>query len=470
MATTDVIVIGAGPGGIRAAVEADARGLRVLLIDEQPTPGGQIYRALGENVEPPSGAVDILGKDYWRGRDVIDALRASRVEYVATAAVWTVEKQPLAVGYVVGERAFLRSARHVIVAAGAYERPVPIRGWTLPGVMTAGSAQVLMKSAGAVPTGRIALAGSGPLLLLVACQLLSAGANVVGFLDSATAANRRSALRHLPRALGAPGLLAKGLAMQRQLASSGVPTHRAVTKLACVGTDRVTGIRFEAGGKAGEIAADLVLLHEGVVPHVQITRLLDLEHEWYEPQRYWKPSVGSWGESSDPRVHVVGDGAGIGGATAAAASGRIAALDVAAKLEKLTTTERDRIAATLFAQRDRDLRVRPFLDQLFRPPPEICAPSDPEIVVCRCEEVKVAEIRACVGVGSNGPNQLKAYSRCGMGPCQGRMCGLTVSGIMADERGVPIDEVGYYRVRPPIKPMPLSALAALEIDENRAAR
>lgn len=469
MALTDVIVIGAGPAGIRAAIEAAAHGLQVLLIDEQPTAGGQIYRALGERVAPPPGALDVLGKDYWSGRELIDELRASQVEYVPGAAVWTVEKEPLAVGYVVGERAFLRTAQHVIVAAGAYERPVPIPGWTLPGVMTAGSAQVLMKSAGVIPAGRIALAGSGPLLMLVTSQLLAAGANVVAYLDTASAASWRSALPHLPRALGAPNILLKGLALQLQIARSRVPTYRGVTKLACLGAEKATGISFDSAGGTREIAADLVLLHEGVVPHVQISRLLGLEHQWYEAQRYWRPVVGKWGESSDARIHLVGDGAAIGGATVAAASGRIAALDVAMKLNAISAQERDRSAAALFAQRSKDLRVRPLLDHLYPPPQEICAPSDPTVVVCRCEEVDVAEIATCVGAGSNGPNQLKAFSRCGMGPCQGRMCGLTVAEIIARERDVPIEQVGYYRVRAPIKPMPLSALASLEIDQDSAS-
>lgn len=464
MAPTDVIVIGAGPAGIRAAVEAAAHGLQVLLIDEQPTAGGQIYRALGEHVAPAPGGLDVLGKDYWSGRELIDELHASRVEYVPGAAVWTVEKEPLAVGYVLGERAFLRAARHVIVAPGAYERPVPIPGWTLPGVMTAGSAQVLMKSHGVVPSGRVVLAGSGPLLLLVAGQLLAAGANVVGYLDTSRPANRRSALPHLPSALAAPRLLAKGLAMQFRLARGGLPSHRAVSRIACLGTDQVSGVRFESGGSSHEIAADLVLLHEGIVPHVQITRLLGLEHEWYAPQRYWKPRVGIWGESSDPRIHVVGDGAGIGGALVAAASGRIAALDVATKLMALPADKRDRAAAPLFTRKTRELRIRPLLDHLYPPPQEICAPSNPNVVVCRCEEIDVAEVRACVNAGSDGPNQLKAYSRCGMGPCQGRMCGLTVAEIMADERGVPIEQIGYYRVRAPLKPMSLAALATLDSD------
>lgn len=466
MAPTDLIVIGAGPAGMRAAADAAALGLRVVLLDEQPGPGGQIYRNLATNVRPPAGGVDVLGEDYWRGRDVIDALAASGVEHVRGATVWTVEKEPLAVGYVLGEESFLREARHVVVATGAYERPVPIPGWTLPGVMTAGAAQVLMKSQGAVPEGRIVLAGSGPLMMLVACQLHAAGANIVGFVETTPGSNWRAAIEHVPRALASPAMLIKGLALRRTIRASRITTHSRATRLACAGSDRVAGVEFYTGTTRHRIDADLVLLHEGVVPNVQITRMLRLEHEWHEPQRYWKPKLGKWGETSDGRISVAGDGGGIIGAAAAQTSGRISALHVGAALGAISTQERDQRAGALFARKRVETRIRPFLDHLYRPVPEVACPTDPQVVVCRCEEVVVAEIRACVADGSVGPNQLKAYSRCGMGPCQGRMCGLMVAEIIASERGVAVDEVGYYRIRSPIKPITLAALAAMQTDEQ----
>lgn len=470
MASNELIVIGAGPAGIRAAADAAALGLRVLLLDEQPAPGGQIYRNVANNVRPAAGEVDVLGEDYWRGREVIDALAASGVEHVRGATVWTVEKDPLAVGYVVGEESFLREAGRVIVATGAYERPVPVRGWTLPGVMTAGAVQVLMKSQGAVPEGRIVLAGSGPLMMLVACQLHAAGANIVGFVETTPGSNWRAAIEHLPRALAAPAMMLKGLGLRRTIRASGIRAHSGANGLACTGSDRVDGVEFDCGGTHHRIDADLVLLHEGVVPNVQITRMLGLEHDWHEPQRYWRPKLGQWGETSDGRISVVGDGGGIIGAAAAETSGRIAALHVGAALGAITADERDRRAGALFARKRAETRIRPFLDHLYRPAPEVVSPTDPQVVVCRCEEVDVGEIRSCVADGSVGPNQLKAYSRCGMGPCQGRMCGLTVAEVIARERGVAVDEVGYYRVRSPIKPITLSALAAMRTDEQAASR
>ncbi|MDA7949571.1 MAG: NAD(P)/FAD-dependent oxidoreductase, partial [Hyphomicrobiaceae bacterium] len=460
--SADVIVIGAGPAGLAAAAEAARRGLQVMLLDEQPAPGGQIYRALTRNTTAGADEPGILGKDYWRGRSLIEAIEGTDIEYVPGATVWTAETDPLTVGYLVEDRTFLRAARFLIIATGAYERPVPIPGWTLPGVMTAGAAQILMKAEGAVLGGRIVLAGSGPLLQLVTCQLLKSGADVAGLLETTATQDYLAAARHLPRALGARDLLLKGLDMRRTIKASGIPVHKGVKNLRCDGKNALESISFESGGKPHRIEADLVLLHEGVVPHVQISRLLNLSHEWFEAQRYWRPVLDDWGETSASGIFVAGDGAGIDGARAAEASGRIAALQVVARLGALSKEDCDREAAAAFTQKKKEQRIRPLLDHLYSPPSHIVCPEDPSTIVCRCEEVRVREIHACMETGCGGPNQLKAYSRCGMGPCQGRMCGLTVSELMAKHRGVTPDDVGYYRIRAPIKPIPLSALAALE--------
>ncbi len=465
----DVMVIGAGPAGLSAATEAARHGLKVVLLDEQPSPGGQIYRALARNMPPSDGETDILGDDYWRGRPLIEAIDGAPIEYVGGATVWTAEADPLSVGYLKDDRSFLHTTRSLIIATGAYERPVPIPGWTLPGVMTAGAAQILMKADGAALKGRIVLAGSGPLLQLVTCQLLKSGAEIAALLETTTTRDYLAAARYLPRALGARDLLGKGLEMRRTIKASGIPVHKGVKNLRCHGNDALEGISFDSGGQSRRIEADLVLLHEGVVPNVQISRLLNLSHEWFEPQRYWRPSVDRWGETSANGIFIAGDGAGIDGARAAEASGRLAALQATAQLGALSNAERDREAATAFAQKARETRIRPLLDHLYRPPAHIVCPEDPATMVCRCEEVRVHDIHACMETGCDGPNQLKAYSRCGMGPCQGRMCGLTVSELMARRRGVTPDEVGYYRIRTPIKPIPLSALAALEADEEIVA-
>ena len=154
----ELAIIGAGPAGMAAAALADELGLETVLIDEQGSPGGQMYRAI-ERTEPGTP----LGSDYLAGRPLVAALKASRVDYRPNATLWHVDPEGALFLETAG-RAETLTARRILLATGALERPVPIPGWTLPGVMTAGASQVLLKSAGLVPEGRVVLAGQGPLL------------------------------------------------------------------------------------------------------------------------------------------------------------------------------------------------------------------------------------------------------------------------------------------------------------------
>lgn len=462
--TLDVIVVGAGPAGLATATATSRIGLSTLLIDEQSAPGGQIYRNIEAVRQRRPGDLDVIGRDYARGARLAARLRASRAAYLAGAAVWRLDADDDAatVSYVLDGRGESMAARHLVIATGAMERPVPIPGWTLPGVMTAGAAQIALKSAGLVPEGRVVLAGRGPLLLLAAVQLIAAGAEVAAVLQTTDGADTARALSGLPQALPGADYLLKGLSLHRRIRRARVPLRSGVRDLAVLGEERATGLRFTVGGETEEIPADLVLLHDGVVPHVQATRQLGCRHVWSAQQRCWRPETDSWGRTSMPPVSVAGDCGAILGAAAAEATGALAALDIAHRLGRLSSSERNRQALPLRARLARHRSFRRFLDRLYPPSAEIRAVGDDATIVCRCEEVTAGEIRRCVGLGAMGPNQLKAFTRAGMGPCQGRMCGLTVAEIVSAARGRPVEEIGYWRVRPPIKPITLGELAAVD--------
>jgi NADPH-dependent 2,4-dienoyl-CoA reductase/sulfur reductase-like enzyme len=461
----DLVVIGAGPAGMAAAEEASAHGLRVVVLDEQPEPGGQIYRNISSNQRNESRINDILGPDYRRGatlaRQFAMAFEDGRIDYRPDCTVWQVDGDRTVHLSRSGRAEDLR-ARRLIVATGAMERPVPIPGWTLPGVMGAGAAQIMLKAAQAVPRGPVVVAGAGPLLLLIARQLVDAGATVAALLETTRAADYLAALPKLPAALRAPGYLRKGMAMRRRLRQAGVPAFAAVQDLSAVGSARVEAVRFRHRGKTHEIAAEILLLHQGVVPNVQITRQLGCAHDWDPAQRCWRPALDEWGNTSLDGIAVAGDGGGIAGAEAAALAGRIAGIEAAHRLGKLDARARRAKAAPLRRELGIHRAVRPLLDALFHPSPEILNPPDAATVVCRCEEVTAGAIRDAVALGATGPNQAKAYLRCGMGPCQGRLCGLTVSEIIAAATGKTVAETGYYHIRPPIKPVSLGELAGMD--------
>lgn len=450
----DVVVVGAGAAGMSGAVALAESGLQVVLLDEQGSPGGQIYRGI---TLAPLARRDMLGPDYARGNALAQALASSTVQYESGASVWQVTRDHQ-VSYLREGRLQTLQAKAVLLATGAMERPFPIPGWTLPGVMSAGAAQILLKSAGLAPSEPVVLAGCGPLLYLLGWQYLRAGVAIKALVDTTRPEDYWRARRHLFAALRAWPYLRKGLDLMRSLRRAGIAHYTGAEHLAIEGADSASALTFTAAGKPVRVATRCVLLHQGVVPNIQFSQSLRAQHEWDAAQLCFSPVADVWGELDVAGVYVAGDGAGIGGAQAAAVQGELAALAIACKLKSITPEHRDQQAASLRAGLDAHLRIRPFLDALYRPKDENRIPAD-DVMVCRCEELTAGEVRAFVKLGCTGPNQAKSFGRCGMGPCQGRMCGLTVTEVIAHARGVPASEVGYYRIRPPIKPITLGELA-----------
>lgn len=460
--TYDLLVVGAGPAGLSAVARAAELGLSVLLADENPAPGGQIYRAV---TTTPVKNRAILGEDYWRGADIVARFERSKAAYAARCTVWSIgpdETAPGAfeLGLSLDGKARIIGAKQVILATGAQERPFPIPGWTLPGVMTAGAAQIALKSAGAIPSGRTVITGCGPLLYLLAGQLAAAGCQIAAVLDTTPSANWSKALAAIPDFLRSP-YLAKGLKLMLA-ARRKLRFVSGVTSLTATGEGKLATVQFEQGGRTGTIACDTLLLHQGVIPSVNFSNAAGCAHDFDVEQHAWVPRVDAWFASTVPGIAIAGDGAGIGGAESAALRGEIAAFGAASRLGKLNEAERDRQAAPVRAELDKKLRGRRFLDLLYKPAPQFLAPPKDETIVCRCEEVTAGQIRdAARRLGVTGPNQMKAFLRCGMGPCQGRLCGPTVVELIAETRGTTPAETGYYRLRPPIKPVTLAELAAL---------
>ncbi|KUJ85700.1 FAD/NAD(P)-binding oxidoreductase [Ruegeria marisrubri] len=463
MKHSDLIVIGAGPAGMAAAATAAEAGLSVTLLDEQQRLGGQIYRDV-DRVAPKRG--DILGADYTHGATLTAAIRRQGIEHVEGAVVWAIE-DGFRVSFTKDGRGAQVSGDRVILATGALERPMPVPGWTLPGVITAGAAQILLKQSGVLPR-RAVLVGSGPLLYLIAAQMVRAGTPPLALVETQTRGDLLGAARHLGGALRGWNYLAKGLAMLSEIRRAGVSRYAGATAVAVEGSDRAEAVSFQCGGTRHRIDCDTVLLHHGVVPNTQAARSLGVTHEWDAGQSCFSPVRDRWGATNVEGVFIAGDGAGIGGAKVAEIAGRIAALKVAEELGKLSESERDRKAAPLHRQRAGESAVRPFLDAAYPPFREALAPEDATIV-CRCEEVTAGDIRRYAKLGCLGPNQTKAFGRAGMGPCQGRYCGLTVTALLAQANGLSPDETGYYRIRPPLKPVTLGELAAMVDHADEAA-
>lgn len=452
----DLVVIGAGPAGMAAATLAAAKGASTLLVDENPSPGGQIYRGI---TNTPLREKAVLGADYWRGDAIATAFRDSDVVYLPSATVWQA-----APGFELGISAHGRTrliqARRVIGATGALERPFPIPGWTLPGVMTAGAAQTLLKASGIAMEGRVVLAGSGPLLWLIAAQYLAAGRRIETILDTTPRGNWRNALGGLSGFATSP-YLRKGLGLLVKVRRS-VKVVSGVTALVAEGDARLDAVRYTSGGRETVLLVDHLLLHQGVVPNVNLASSMGCEILWDDVQAAFCPRVDGFGGTSVEGFAIAGDGAGIAGAEAAAERGRLAALGALAALGRMSDLQRDEAAAPIRAVLNRYDKGRQFLDALYRPAPQFRVAAD-DAIACRCEEVTGGQVRdAVTRLGVTGPNQLKSFLRCGMGPCQGRLCGLTITETIAEARGISPEAVGYYRLRAPIKPITLAELASLD--------
>lgn len=437
-----VVIVGAGPAGIRAARTLLDHGIKPCLIDENLRGGGQIYRRQPANFQ--RSAKQLYGFDAGKAQAVhhtMDEL-APLTDYRPQTLVWNAED---------GRLDLLNNGRtdsieysRIIVATGATDRILPVPGWTLPGVYSLGAAQIALKYQGCAIGERVVFCGSGPLLYLVAYQYAKAGAKVLAVLDSAPFSAQ---CRALPALLRQPATLAKGLYYRACLTAHGIPVHQGATLRQIDGEHRVRGIHW------GEhtLECDAVAFAHALRSETQLADLLGCEFTWDSLNRAWLPQRDNSGRSSVEAVYLAGDGAGIMGADAAQMAGECAAL---ALLEDVGIAIDQRRRGALHKQLTSIQRFRQGLETAFPFPEQWAAQAPDELILCRCEEVAVGEVRRVVDEGHWEINRVKAHCRVGMGRCQGRMCGLAAAEIIAERNGRGLEQVGRLRGQAPIKPLP----------------
>ena len=479
ISTYDLAIIGGGPAGMAAAAVARGQGLEVCLLDEQPRLGGQIYR------QPPREfrvASWLPGATYRKGKALIAQVEGlAGLRHIAPATVWACFKVCDDGKQVIGHDVLFHDdetmgrvrARRVLIACGCYETPVPFPGWQLPGVMSAGAIQTLLKSQRVAAGRSIVLAGTHPLLFVVAEQLLSAGVQLAALVigQRAGAAWRlartpRAALtgaRHLRATLGT--LLRLRLARVPVLFGHGVVEAR--------GTDRLESVRvreLDGTGNGRLIPCDALGVCYGFLPSSELARQAGARHVWAR-EGGWVIECDDYMRSSVPGLSVAGELTGVAGGEAAALSGEIAALGVARDFGRMSAEAAERRRLHLHRRWRRLRRFAAVLAELSAPSTEfIVATSERSALLCRCEDVTIGQVedavRADPGVAS--ASTAKLLTRVGMGFCQGRMCEINVRRVVARERKISLSEVAGFVVRPPVKPVPLAALAAypqaLEID------
>jgi hydrogen cyanide synthase HcnB len=444
------VVIGAGPAGVRAAQTLVAHGLRPIVIDEAARAGGQIYR------RPPAHfsrtARTLYGTEASRAVSVhaaIDGLR-EHIDYLGDSLVWNAHAGRLDV---LNARTHVASTvpyERLIVATGATDRVLPVPGWTLPGVYTLGGAQVALKFQGCAIGARVIFMGTGPLLYLVAYQYAKAGAEVVAVLDTAGLADQA---RAVPRLLTQPAVFAKGVYYVAWLRAHGVPVHGRARPVRVLGAERVSGVAFHDGTRERTLDCDAVGFGYALRPETQLADLLGCRFAFSPTQRAHLPERDAAGRSSVGGVYLAGDGAGIMGADAAEWAGERAALALLGDRGIAVDAERER---KLERRLERLTTFRQGLELAFPFPEDWAARASDDLVVCRCENITAGELRQVVrDTGADEMNRLKALSRVGMGRCQGRICGVAATEILAHATGRTIEQSGRLRGQAPIKPIPM---------------
>ncbi|MFF5205399.1 NAD(P)/FAD-dependent oxidoreductase [Streptosporangium sp. NPDC000396] len=452
----DLAVIGAGPAGVAGALTASLAGLDVVLIDAAARPGGQYYRHLPEGFHADRPGALHHGLDrFVRQWDTLgeraDVLLGHRVWAVERAGEGTAE-ETVTVRCLEGERderSRTVTARRLLIATGAHDRPLPFPGWDLPGVLTAGGAQALLKGNLVVAGRKVVVAGTGPFLLPVAAGLAEAGADVRGVYE----ANGRFGLARNP--LLAAGKSGEALGYAASLARHLVPYRGRHAVIAAHGETELTHVtvaRLDSDWRpisTRTVECDTLAYGYGFIPQLDLpTQLGCATHADVDGSPV--VTVDAHLRTSVPGVYAAGESTGVGGAVLAEVEGRIAGRAAAADLGRRVpplpglSRRRDRLSAFARALQTA-YPVRPGWQEWLRE----------DTLVCRCEEVPLSAVREAQDLGAADARSIKLLARPGMGWCQGRMCGYAVACLAGEKPTAPR--------RPIAQPIRLGDLAELTL-------
>ncbi len=466
MKESEFVIIGGGPGGIAAAIASARAGVKVTLLDENERLGGQIYRQLEKGFKVTDS--NLLGIDYVKGLELLGQFSAlgDKIRYLNNATVWGIFKERTLAFAHEGASSALRFKK-LLLATGAYDRPVPFPGWTLPGVFTAGGAQNLVKTQRVLPGAKILLAGTGPLQLVLANQILNAGGKIAAILEAGTIS--KYWLEGLAGIWGNWDYLNQGWRYLRSIQKAGVPLLRRHAILEARGDGQLEEALIAKLDKNWRprpntmrtVKVDTICLGYGLVPSIELTLLAECEHQYDLGLGGFIPVRSDNMETTVPGIYAVGDGAGVAGSKIAIEEGRIAGVSVARDLGCIS----DGAAGMLIKNFQKCLaklnRFRKVLDKISVPRAGLYELAKDDTVICRCEEVTLKEIRAAMTDGLTQAKDIKRMTRMGMGSCQGRMCGPTLIEIIRHHQpNASFQELGSLLPRPTIKPIALGVLAS----------
>lgn len=465
MKEAELVIIGGGPAGIAAAIEAASRGVSVVIIDENRSLGGKVLRS-GE------GGLQIDHTDTIEERIGIQLLNEfkqieNKVTVYLRTEVWHIDDQKKV--YLNTENKSIRPQKSIrsqklIIATGALERIIPFQGWTLPGVFPVGGLNSLIKKK-VLPGQKFLIAGSGLLQLVLAQNLIKAGASISAFVE---AASMKDVVGKTVQLLTGAGLLRlrQGFKYLMKIRSEGLPLFSSYVVSRAMGDKKVNKAIITKvdtnwrpiQGTEKEIGADVVAVGYGLVPSNELTRQCGCRHVFDDQLGYWRVIRNDRMETTTPGVFVAGDEIQIKGYQAAIDEGRRAGIEACAQLGNIQRDPADGDTRRLQRKLKRAIRFGKAIDMITAPRPGIFDNISDDTTICRCEDVTFADIKTAVSNGAGDINDIKRRTRLGMGHCQGRFCGQVINELLWNLSGK-TSEREYFTPRIPVKPVPFRTLA-----------
>lgn len=458
--TVDVLVVGAGPAGLSAAVAAADAGASVVVLDERPQSGGQYFKPLAPShvTEQPTD------KQFAEGLKLTQRALDRGVRIIQDATVWGADTPHEVIAMIDGAETIFKPGQ-LILATGAYERPVPFDNWTLPGVMTTGAAQTLVRAYKVASGQRVVIAGNGPLNLQLAVEMVRAGIKVEAVLEAAPPPSPTQWRTLLSAWRFAPDLMMQGLRYVAELRTHGVRVQWGHAVIRAHGDDHLRQVTFapiNANGEydlknARQVDADNLCLGYGFIPSTELARALGCEHQFIDLHLgYLQTTTTSNGQTSVPGVFAVGDGSALGGARVALARGALAGAAAAAALRKDTNVAAVHAATPALA---RALSFQGALWDIFKAPPTLVRNLPEATIACRCEDITLGHLRTAIDQGFDSLGTLKRMTRLGMGRCQGRYCACTAAKLLNEVTGRVREPEQLFAPRLPAKPVPVACMA-----------
>lgn len=465
MISTDIVVVGAGPAGLSAALEASYAGARVIVLDEYHRPGGQYFKQTPEAFKLLDRSA--MGRDYDQGQKLIKRLEQGAIQLLTDTLVWGAFDPGVLEVYRDGKCSRIQADR-IVVATGAYDRPIAFLGWTLPGVITAGAAQSLVKSQWILPGSRVLMVGSGPFQLPVAAQLIKAGANVVALLEAGKVGGWvtrvPSIWKHLDKVNEAKDYLGA-------LLKARVDSRFGWTILEAQGNGRVeraviTQVDDDSRPIAGTekvLEVDTICLGFGFIPSLQLPRLMGCDSAWDAQISAWTTKHDVDQRTTVANVFVAGETTGIGGHDVAIEEGAIAGVKAAADLAKISQDEAEKRLSKMRGSLKNHQEFSDFLNRTFTLKSGLYDLIRDDTILCRCEEVTAEAVARAAREWDGSLKAIRLLTRAGMGNCQGRICGSLVAQVAAKASGKMVQDLGVDTPRAPIKPIPIAAMADIKL-------